>query len=100
MRNGDAVVVLGGGPLLHRALLAGAGVEPEDPEGLARVAVVTAAYDVPTAVARLQPGGRLVALAADRAAAERTAARHGLVLRHVEPLDGRVAWSAVLPVSP
>lgn len=84
--------------MLYRALIAGAGGVVDRADGLVRVAVAAAAYDVPTAVALLEPGGRLVSLAADRAAAERTAGRHGLVLRHVEAVDGRVAWSATVPL--
>jgi len=55
------------------------------------------AHDVPSAVARLRPGGRLVAVAADGGGARRTAAAHGLLLAHVAPMPGRLAWSAVLP---
>jgi hypothetical protein len=99
VRRGYAIAVVGSAPSLTAALLAGSGscalVEVD-----ADVAVAVAAYDVPTAAGRLGPGGRLVALAADHAAAARTAAAQGLLLRHVEPVGGLVAWSAVRPVSP
>jgi len=56
--------------------------------------------DVPAAVSLLGPGGRLVVLADDEPMARRTAVRHGLVLQHLMPVDGRVAWSAVAPLPP
>lgn len=65
----------------------------------ARVVVVGRAHDVPGAIAVLAPGGRLVAVAADKGAAERVAARAGLVLRHVERVAGHVAWSATRPAA-
>ena len=98
VRSGDAVAVVGDDPVLLRTLLAGSGVEQAAPGEPVRVAVATAAYDVPVAVAMLAPGGRLVAVAADRGAATRTAALHGLTLQHVEPVLGRVAWSARRPL--
>ena len=60
-------------------------------------AVARRAHDVPSAVARLRPGGRLVAVAADGGGARRTAAAHGLLPAHVASMPGRLAWSAVLP---
>jgi hypothetical protein len=66
-------------------------------EGPADVVVAVAAPDVPTAVAMAAPGGRVVGVAADRAAAVRTAERHGLDLQHTEDVSGRVAWSARVP---
>jgi hypothetical protein len=96
VRHDQAVAVLGPAAVLRRALAAGTG-GPLVEEGPVDVAVVLTAPDVPGAVARLRPGGRLVAVAADLGAVERTAARHGLVLRHHEPVDGRVAWSASVP---
>jgi hypothetical protein len=88
-------------PLLTAVLAALAGVRHDQAVAVlgpaAVLRVVLTAPDVPGAVARLRPGGRLVAVAADLGAVERTAARHGLVLRHHEPVDGRVAWSASLP---
>jgi hypothetical protein len=96
VRHDQAVTVLGPGAVLRRALAAGTSRDLVQ-EGPVDVAVTSTAPDVPGAVARLRPGGRLVAVAADLGAVERTAARHGLVLRHQEPVDGRVAWSASLP---
>lgn len=104
VRAGQSVVVLGGGDVLRRALLAGAGpVEPDEPDEppaasrAADVAVAVAAHDVPAAVLALAPGGRLVAVAADAAAAARTAALHGVDLHHVAPVGSRVAWSGRTP---
>jgi hypothetical protein len=98
VRRGDTFAVLGSAPLLVAALSAAAG--HDGPAlGPVDVAVALAAYDVPAAVVLLGGGGRLVALAADRAAAERTAHRHGLTLRHLASVPGRVAWSAVLSES-
>ena len=96
VRRGDAVAVLGQAQLLRAVLQAGTGVEliAAAPAG---VVVAVAAYDVPSAVLLLGPGGRLVAVAADAGAAGRTARTHGLLLRHLEPVAGRVAWSAVRP---
>ena len=96
VRRGYAIAVEGQAPSLTAALLAasGAGAVVEHD---AHVAVAVLAHDVPTAVTRLAPGGRLVALAADAAAAARTATAQGLLLRHVEPVGGLVAWSAVRP---
>jgi hypothetical protein len=99
VRDGQAVLVLGPATVLRRALEAGTGC-PLAEHGPADVVVALAAPDVPGAVGLLRPGGRLVALAADRGAVERTAARHGLVLQHAEQVAGRVAWSAALPAEP
>lgn len=96
-RHGFRVAVVGTGPLTTAALLAGSG-SPEPVDDAADVVVAGAPYDVPAAVRRLAPGGRLVALAADAAAARRVATAAGLDLRHVEPLRARVAWSAVRPL--
>ena len=52
---------------------------------------------MPTANSQLAPGGRLVAITTAAAAARRVAASTGLLLRHVEPVGARVAWSATLP---
>lgn len=94
VRHGYRVAVVGAGPLTTAALLAGAAASaPVDAD--ADVVVAGAAFDVPTAVPLLAPGGRLVALAADAAAARRVADIHGLQLRHVEVLRTRVAWSAL-----
>lgn len=99
MRKGDAVAAIGCGRITEASLAAGCGRELIDektaPDGAAKVVVVGTAHDVPGALRLLAPGGRLVAVAADRPAAARVAAGAGLELRHVEPLDGRVAWSAV-----
>jgi hypothetical protein len=99
MRKGDAVAAIGCGRITEASLAAGCGLELVDPstapDGAARVVVVGRAYDVPGALRLLAPGGRLVAIAADRGSAERVAAGAGLELRHIEPLPGQVAWSAV-----
>jgi hypothetical protein len=99
VRAGHRVAAVGAGPTLVRALLAASGTtELVDAE--AAVAVAGAAYEVPTALTMLAPGGRLVAVAADAAAAERVATAAGLELRHVERVGPRVAWSAVRPLAP
>lgn len=82
--------------MLRRALEAGSGRDLVD-KGPADIVVAHNATDVPSAVTMLKPGGRLVAVAADAGAVERTVARHGLVLRHSKRVGGRVAWSASLP---
>lgn len=92
-RTGDRVAAVGAGPTVERALLAATGstalVEHD-----AAVVVAGAAFEVPTALTRLAAGGRLVAVAADAPAARRVAAAAGLVVRHVEQVGPRVAWSA------
>lgn len=95
----DRVAVVGAGELVARALLA---VSATDAlvDNDARVVVAGAEYDVPTALTQLAPGGRLVAVAADAAAAARVATAAGLELRYVVPVDGRVAWAAVRPALP
>ncbi|HWH30990.1 MAG TPA: hypothetical protein VNU26_18895 [Mycobacteriales bacterium] len=96
-RIGDRVAAVGAGSRTTTALLAMSGTDRLVDDD-ARVVVAGAAHDVPLAVARLAPGGRLVAVAADAGAARRVAAAHGLDLRHVEPVGRLVAWSAVRPV--
>jgi hypothetical protein len=96
VRRGDAVAGLGCSPRLEAALLAASGAEALVDAGAA-VVVAGAAHDVPSALSRLAPGGRLVALAADAAAARRVAGAAGLTVRHVEVLGQVVAWSAVRP---
>jgi hypothetical protein len=98
-RVGHRVACVGAGPVVERALLAMTGTAALVDRD-AQVSVAGAAYEVPTAVARLAPGGRLVAVAADAPAAQRVAAAHGLVVRHVERVGPRVAWSAVRPTDP
>ena len=93
VREHQRVLVLGSAPVLSRALAAAARCELVE-AGPADVVVSLVAPDVPEAVAQAAPGARVVGVAADVGAAERTAARHGMVLQHVEPVDGRVAWSA------
>lgn len=97
-RRGDRVAGVGTGPRTTAALLAMSGTD-ELVDGDARVVVAGAAHDVPLAVSRLAPGGRLVAVAADAGAARRVAAAHGLELRHVEPVGRVVAWSALRPTA-
>ena len=93
-RTGQAVVVLGRGAVLRRALEAATG-RPVAEAGPADVVVAMNGPEVPLAVSYLGPSGRLVALAADSGAATRTAKRHHLVLCHSERVEGRCAWSAV-----
>jgi hypothetical protein len=97
VRRGDAVAGVGTGPRLEAALLAASGTAALVQRD-AQVVVAGAAHDVPVALGRLAPGGRLVALAADAAAARRVAGSAGLQVRHVEPLGSGVAWSAVRPL--
>lgn len=97
VRAGQVVSVLGGSDVLRRALVAGAGEQVDRPDGFVDVAVALTSPDVPVAVASLAPGGRLVAVAADAGAAQRTAALHGVVLQHVAPVGRRVAWSGRTP---
>lgn len=99
-RTGDRVAAVGVTAAVASALLAMSSTTAlvEDD---AAVVLAGAAYEVPTAAAKVAPGGRLVAVAADRAAAQRVASRASLELRHVEPVrDGLVAWSAVRPREP
>ena len=99
VRVGHRVAAIGAGPVVARALLAASGTtELVDTD--AAVVVAGAAYEVPSALAALAPGGRLVAVAADSAAAQRVATAAGLELRHVERVGPRVAWSAVRPSAP
>ena len=99
VRTGDRVAEAGAGRLVSRALLAmSQTLELVDED--AAVVVAGAAYEVPSALVQLVPGGRLVAVAADAAAAQRTATDAGLELRHVERVGARVAWSAVRPADP
>lgn len=97
VRAGDAVCGVGTSPRLDAALLAASRTEALV-DADARVVVAGAAHDVPVALVRLAPGGRLVALAADAAAAHRVAAAAGLQVRHVERFGAVVAWSAVRPL--
>lgn len=93
VRTNQRVFVMGEAPLLRRALAAAAGCDIVT-EGPADVVVAVFAPDVPAAVMLVAPGGRVVGVAADLGAAERTAERHGLALQHTETVAGRVAWSA------
>lgn len=97
-RTGDRVAAVGAGPVVERALLAMTSTT-ELVAGDAAVVVAGAAYEVPTAVRMLAPGGRLVGVAADAPAAQRVASGAGLELRHVERVGPRVAWSATRPVA-
>jgi protein-L-isoaspartate O-methyltransferase len=96
VRQGQVVVVLGDAPTLARALAAGTSRDLSS-EGPADVVVALAAFDVPSAVTMLKPGGRLVAMAADNGAVERTTRLHGLALRYTEVVGSRVAWSGSRP---
>ena len=98
-RTGDRVAVVGAGPVVAKALLAMT-TTTELVEDDAAVVIAGAAYEVPTALTKLAPGGRLVAVAADSAAAQRVATASGLELRHIERVGPRVAWSAVRPAAP
>ena len=101
VRKGDVVAAVGAGRVMAACLTAAAGrALHDDGDAAARVVVVVKAYDVAGAVRLLAPGGRLVATAADRAAAQRVATSYGLELRYVEPLGGGVAWAAVRPLAP
>ena len=93
VRVNQRVLVLGEAPVLRRALAAAAECDIVL-EGPADVVVALFAPDVPEAVAQAVPGGRVVGVAADAAAARRTADRHGLHLQYMETVSGRVAWSA------
>jgi protein-L-isoaspartate O-methyltransferase len=98
VRQGDAVAAVGAGPRLAAALCAAAGSE-HLVEHDAAVVVAARAHDVPVALSRLAVGGRIVALAADAAAAHRVAAAAGLTTPHVERLGAVVAWSARRPLA-
>jgi hypothetical protein len=104
VRKGDAVAVIGCGRITQASLAAGCGLPLIDvavaADATAKVVVVGKAHDVPGAIRLLAAGGRLVAVAADRGAAERVATGAGLSLRHVERLGAQVAWSAVRPAAP
>jgi hypothetical protein len=103
VRRGDAVAAIGCGRITEASLAAGCGEPLLDvaaaADSSAKVVVVGRAFDVPGALRLLAPGGRLVAIAADRGAAERVATGAGLSLRHVERLGAQVAWSAVRAVA-
>jgi hypothetical protein len=93
VRTNQRVLVLGEAPLLRRALAAAADCAIVS-DGPADVVVAVFAPDVPTAVTLVAPGGRVVGVAADAAAAQRTAERYGLALQYTEAVAGRIAWSA------
>jgi hypothetical protein len=103
VRKGDPVAAIGCGRITEASLAAGCGLPLVDAsaaaDASAKVVVVGKAFDVPGALRLLAPGGRLVAIAADKGAAERVATGAGLSLRHVERLGGQVAWSAVRPAA-
>ena len=97
VRRGDRVRAAGVSPLVASALLSGAEAGGFA-DGPADVVVAGAAYEVPASLEVLAPGGRLVSVAADAAAAGRVAGAAGLVRLHVVPLGTGVAWSAVRPL--
>jgi hypothetical protein len=97
VRRGDRVRTAGVPPLVAAALLSGAEAEAFA-DGPPDVVVAAAAFEVPGALEVLAPGGRLVAVAADPAAAARVSRAAGLVRLHVVPLGTGVAWSAVRPL--
>jgi NADPH:quinone reductase-like Zn-dependent oxidoreductase len=93
VRMNQSVLVVGPSLTIRKALSAGCGRELVT-EGPADVVVALTGPDVPDAVLQLAPGGRLVSIAADGGAVERTVARYGLRLQHMEAVAGRTAWSA------
>lgn len=98
-RRGDRVAAVGVSDLVARALLAAAGPQPvAGPD--ATLVVLGRAHELPTGLSLLAAGGRLVCVAADPAAAQRSADALGLVLLHVEPIGPGVAWSARRPGLP
>ena len=97
VRSGDRVRAPGVTPVVASALLSAAQA-PDFADGPADVVVAGAAYEVPAALEAVAPGGRLVSLAADAAAAARVAGAAGLVRLHVVPIGAGVAWSAVRPL--
>ena len=97
VRRGNRVRAVGVSPVVGAALLSGAEAAAFA-DGPADVVVAGAAYEVPAALQVLAPGGRLVSVAADAAAAARVAGAAGLVRLHVVPLGRGVAWSAVRPL--
>lgn len=94
VRTGDRVAAVAAGPLVARVLLAASQTD-QLVDSEAGVVVVGVAYELATALTLLAAGGRVVGVAADAGAAGRTAAAHGLELRHVEAVGRQVAWSAV-----
>jgi hypothetical protein len=103
MRKGDTVAAVAAGRITQACLAAGAAREllPDDAEDAsARVVVVEDPAALAAGLRLLAPGGRLVSVAPDAAAAQQEATALGLALRHVEALGGGVAWSAVRPLEP
>ena len=103
MRKGDAVAAVAANRITQACLAAGAArpLLPEDADDAsARVVVVEQHGDLAAGMRLLAPGGRLVCVAADAAAAQREATALGLELRHVESLGSGVAWSALRPLAP
>lgn len=99
-RRGDAFAVVDAPPIALRALLAA--TRTGGPAGRDARLVVTGGAEAQAVAGALllAPGGRLVSTAPDAATAARRASSCGLVLRHVEALGERVAWSAVSPAAP
>ena len=103
MRKGDAVAAVAAGRVTRACLAAGAGTEllqPDAPDGSARVVIVEDPTALQEGLRLLAPGGRLVSLASDATAAQQAAASLGLALRHVEELGAQVAWSGVRALEP
>jgi hypothetical protein len=103
MRKGDPVAAVSAGRITQACLAAGAAREllPDDAEDAsARVVVVEDPAALTAGMRLLAPGGRLVSVAPDAAAAQREATALGLALRHVEALGSGVAWSGVRPLEP
>lgn len=99
-RRGDRVAAVGAPALAVRALLAASGSDGTWEDGAGIAVTGSDPADAREAARRLAPGGRLVGLATDPWHAAVLVTDLGLSLRHVSPVAGRVAWSAVAPEPP